>query len=436
MPTPQTKAYVNARLADPASGLDAPGGVLIEDGRITDFGTHLSSATSLPADTAPGTDIVDCEGHVLAPGLVDMRVFTGEPGEEHRENLASASVAAAAGGVTTIVVMPNTTPLIDDAALVDFITRRARDTARVNVQTMAALTKGLEGKEMTEFGLLKEAGAVAFTDAIRPVMNAQLLRRAFTYAKLFNALIVQHAEDPSLAAAGVMNESDLATRLGLAGIPSEAETIIVERDLRLVELTGGRYHVSQVSCAQTLAVIRQAKDEGLPVTCGVSADHISLNQNDIGEYRTFLKLSPPLRREEDRQAILSALADGTIDVVVSGHDPQDTDAKRRPFAEAANGAVGLETLLPIMLERVHNEELTLLEALSAVTCRPADILGLNAGRFAKGAPADMALINLGTPWVVDADALSSKSKNTAHEGRRFQGRAIRTIVAGETVHTI
>ena len=402
--------------------------MLGENGHILDLGSHLFAQ-----GTPSGIETVDCEGHILAPGLIDMRVFTGEPGEEHRETLASASHAAAAGGVTTIVVMPNTSPVIDDAALVDFITRRARDTAKVNVEIMAALTRSLEGKEMTEFGLLKDAGAVAYTDGTRPVMNAQLLRRALTYSKLFGSVLVQHAEDPSLAAAGVMNEGELSTRLGLPGIPAEAETIIVERDLRLVELTGGRYHVSQVSCAETVNVLRQAKKDGLPVTCGVSADHLSLNETDIGEYRTFFKLSPPLRDEDDRQAILAGLADGTIDVVVSGHDPQDTDAKRRPFAEAAHGAVGLETLLPVMLERVHNEELSMIDALGTVTSKPASILGLKSGELRAGAAADMVLIDPGKPWVVDADTLRSKSKNTAHEDRRFQGRAVRTIVAGQTV---
>lgn len=421
-------AFTNARLIDPATGLDTKGAVLVENGRILDLGSHLFAQ-----GTPSGIETIDCGGHILAPGLIDMRVFTGEPGEEHRETLASASDAAAAGGVTTIVVMPNTSPVIDDAALVDFITRRARDTAKVHVEIMAALTKSLEGKEMTEFGLLKDAGARAYTDGTHPVMDAQLLRRALTYSKLFNGLIVQHAEDPSLAAAGVMNEGELSTRLGLPGIPAEAETIIVERDLRLVELTGGRYHVSQVSCAETINVIRQAKKDGLPVTCGVSADHLSLNETDIGEYRTFFKLSPPLRDEDDRQAILAGLADGTIDVVVSGHDPQDTDAKRRPFAEAAHGAVGLETLLPIMLERVHNQELSIIDALASVTSKPAGILGLEAGQLRAGVMADMVLIDPGKPWVVDADALKSKSKNTAHEDRRFQGRAVRTIIAGQTV---
>lgn len=424
MPT----AFLNARLIDPASGLDSAGALLVEDGRILDLGPHLF------ANGAPsGIETVDCQGHVLCPGLIDMRVFTGEPGEEHRETLATASEAAAAGGVTTIVVMPNTTPAIDDAALVDFIERRARDTASVHVHTMAALTKGLRGEEMTELGLLLEAGAVAFTDGIRPVMQSQLLRRALTYSKLFDALIVQHAEDPSLAAAGVMNESELSTRLGLPGIPTEAETMIVERDLRLVALTGGRYHVSQVSCAETLDVIRDAKREGLPVTCGVSANHLALNETDIGEYRTFFKVSPPLRAEDDRRAMVAGLADGTIDVTVSGHDPQDPDNKRRPFAEAAFGAVGLETLLPVLLERVHNEEVSLLRALETVTRAPAALLGLPGGRLAPGAPADMVLMDIGTPWVVEAGALKSKSKNTAYEDRRFQGRALRTIVAGRTV---
>ncbi|MEP0070752.1 dihydroorotase [Pyruvatibacter sp.] len=421
-------AYINARLVDPASGLDTKGAVLVENGHILDFGSHLF-AQGAPA----GVETIDCGGHVLAPGLIDMRVFTGEPGEEHRETLATASGAAAAGGVTTMVVMPNTNPVVDDAAIVDFVMRRARDTASVNIEIMAALTKGLEGSEMTEFGLLKDAGAIAYTDGIRPVMDAQLLRRALTYSKLFDGLIVQHAEDPSLAASGVMNEGELSTRLGLAGIPAEAETIIVERDLRLVALTGGRYHVSQVSCAETVDVIRQAKAEGLPVTCGVSADHLSLNETDIREYRTFFKLSPPLRDESDRQALLAGLIDGTIDVVVSGHNPQDTDAKRRPFAEAAYGAVGLETLLPVLLERVHNDEISLTDALATITSKPAEILGLPSGHLKSGAAADMVLIDLGKPWVVEADALRSKSKNTAHEDRRFQGRAMRTIVAGKSV---
>ena len=421
-------ALVNARLFDPASGLDTQGALLIENGKIADLGPGLF-ASGVP----DGIHTIDCEGHLLAPGLIDMRVFTGEPGAEHRETLATASQAAAAGGVTTLIVMPNTNPVIDDVALVDYIERRARDTAIVHVHPMAALTRGLKGELMTEIGLLKEAGAVAFTDADRSVTNAQIMRRTMSYATLFDALIVQHAEDPDLAGDGVMNEGELASRLGLMGIPATAETILIERDVRLLELTGGRYHVAQVSCAESVDVIRRAKTRGLNVTCGVSAAHLTLNENDVESYRTFFKLSPPLRAEMDRRALVAGVADGTIDVIVSGHDPQDPETKRRPFAEAAFGAVGLETLLPALLSLVHNGDVPLERVLGALTFSPADLLGLTTGRLAVGLSADLALIDLHAPWRLDADLLSSKSKNTPFEDRHFEGRAIRTLVSGQTV---
>lgn len=424
-------AFVNARLFDPASGLDAPGALLVEGGEIADLGARLF------ADGVPdGVETVDCGGRILAPGLIDMRVFTGEPGAEHRETLATASHAAAAGGVTTLIVMPNTEPVIDDVALVDFIERRARDTAVVHVHPMAALTKGLGGRDMTEIGLLKEAGAVAFTDAVKSVTDAQAMRRMMSYAAFFDALVVQHAEDPDLAGDGVMNEGELASRLGLGGIPAAAETIVIERDLRLLELTGGRYHVSQVSCAASVEAVRAAKARGLNVTCGVSAAHLVLNENDVQNYRTFFKLSPPLRPEMDRRAIVAGIADGTIDVVVSGHDPQDPETKRRPFAQAAFGAVGLETLLPAVLSLVHNADVPLDRALGALTFAPADLLSLGRGRLAAGLPADLVLIDLEMPWILDADRLRSKSKNTSFEDRRFEGRAVRTVVAGQTVFAI
>ena len=287
---------------------------------------------------------------------------------------------------------------------------------------------------MTEIGLLQEAGAVAFTDGDRCLANAQIMRRAMSYARHFDALIVQHAEEASLAAGGVMNESELATRLGLSGIPSAAETIIIERDLRLLELTGARYHVAQISCEQSVDIIRRAKQRGLQITCGVSAAHLTLNENDVESYRTFFKLSPPLRSEADRQALVAGISDGTIDVIVSGHDPQDPETKRRPFAQAAAGAIGLETLLPAVLSLVHNGHVTLQQALSALTFEPADLLGLTAGRLATGLPADLTLIDLGTPWVLEPEKLRSKSKNTPYDGRRLQGRAVRTIVNGETVY--
>ncbi len=421
--------FINARLLDPASGLDVTGNLLVKDGKIADLGPNLFS------DTIPdGIDIVHCRGQVLCPGLIDMRVFTGEPGAEHRETLRTASLAAAAGGVTTLIVMPNTNPVIDDVALVDYIERRARDTAIVNIHPMAALTKGLNGKEMTEIGLLKDAGAVAFTDGDRSVSDAQIMRRALSYAAHFNALIVQHAEVPELSH-GVMNESELAGRLGLSGTPAVAETIMIERDLRLLELTGGRYHVSQVSCAASVEVIARARRHGQKVTCGVSAAHLTLNENDVQSYRTFFKMTPPLRSEDDRRALVAGLADGTIDVVVSSHDPQDAEVKRHPFAQAAFGAIGLETLLASTLSLVHNGDLPLMRLLSAMTHIPADLLGLNTGRLAAGLPADLALIDIGAPWIVKAEALHSISKNTPFDDRRLQGQVLRTIVGGQTVYT-
>lgn len=424
-------AIINARLVDPASGLDAPGGLLIDRGRIVDLGTDLFSG-----GTPEGAKIIDAQGAVLAPGLIDMRVFTGEPGAEHKETLASASKAAAAGGVTTMVVMPNTDPVIDMPSLVDFILRRARDTATVHVRPMAALTKGLCGELMTEMGLLAEAGAVAFTDGPRPVANSMVFRRALDYARTFGMLIAHQAEDPALAGAGVMNEGELSTRLGLAGRPAMAERIMIERDLALVELTGARYHLAQISAAMSLAPLRRAREAGLPVTCAVAAHHLALNEIDIANYRTFFKVSPPLRAEADRRALVAALADGLIDVVVSSHEPQAPENKRLPFADAADGAVGLETLLPVLLELVHKKELSLSAALAAVTERPAAILGLDAGRLAKGRPADLILIDLDSPYVLDAEQLRSRSRNTPFDGRRLQGRCLRTIVAGKTVFEV
>ncbi|MBC8036597.1 MAG: amidohydrolase family protein, partial [Rhizobiales bacterium] len=307
----QRKAYLNANIVAPAQGLNGKGGILVEDGWILAVGPKVTKES-----IGAGTASFDCSGATLIPGLIDMRVFTGEPGTEYRETLATASEAAAAGGVTTMIVMPNTQPVIDDAAIVDFILRRARDTALVRIAPMAAITKGLAGELMSEIGSLKEAGAVAVTDGTHAVSNANLFRRALTYAKDFDMLVVQHVEEASLSK-GVMNSSETASRLGLAGNPAMSEVILLERDIRLVEMTGARYHASQISCATSLEVIRAAKAKGLPVTCGVSIHHLTLNENDIGAYRTFFKLSPPLRTEDDRRALVAGVADGTIDVIVS-----------------------------------------------------------------------------------------------------------------------
>lgn len=421
-------AFVNARLIDPESGLDKPGSLLVEDGKIADLGPRLFT-DGKPANA----DFVDCNGQVLAPGLIDMRVFTGEPGAEHRETLASASASAAAGGVTSFVMMPVTEPVIDDAALVDFIKRRAEATAKVRIYPTAALTHGLKGAQMSEIGLLKEAGAIAFTDADRTIASSLIMRRCLAYAANFDALVIAHAEDPSLAAAGHMNEGAYAARMGLGGIPPAAEVIAVERDMRLVELTRARYHLGQVSCAAALEVIAQAKQRGLPVTCAVSAHHIALNENDIGEYKTFAKVSPPLRTEADRAAMVEGVRTGVIDAIVSSHDPQAPETKRLPFAQAAYGAVGLETLLPATLSLHHDAGISIVEALRRVTSIPAKILGLPQGRLAKGAPADLVLFDPAAPRKIDPTEFRSHSKNSPFKGRLMQGAVLRTVVAGQTV---
>jgi dihydroorotase len=421
----------NARIADPSRDLDIVGDLLIADGVIREAKKGIGAA-----GVPEGTDVIDCRGKLVAPGLVDMRAFIGEPGAGYRETFASASQAAAAGGVTTIICQPDTSPAIDDPATVDFVLRRARDTAVVHVHPMAAITKGLEGLEMTEIGLLKAAGAVAFTDGEKSVTNAQVMRRVLTYARDFDALIVHHTEDPHLVGDGVMNEGEFAARLGLLGIPCASETVMLERDTRLVALTGGRYHAASVTCAESLAVLRRAKDDGLKVTASASINHLTLNENDIGPYRTFLKVSPPLRAERDRKALVEALRSGLVDVVMSDHNPQDVETKRLPFAEAAPGAIGLETMLIAGLRLVHNDEIDLLTLLRAMSTRPAELLGLPGGSLKSGAPADVIVVDMDVPWVVDPDELKSKSKNTPFDEARMQGRVVRTIVAGRTIYEV
>jgi dihydroorotase len=418
----------NARILDPSRDLDFSGDLLIADGVIRDSKQGIHAA-----GVPEGTEIIDCNGQLVAPGLVDMRAFIGEPGAEYRETLASASEAAAAGGVTTIVCQPDTNPVIDDPAIVDFVLRRARDTAIVHVHPMAALTKGLEGRELAEIGLLKAAGAVAFTDGSKSVLNAQVMRRALTYAGDFDALVVHHTEDPDLVSDGVMNEGEFAARLGLFGIPRAAETIILERDIRLVATARARYHAASITCADSLAVLRRAKDAGLPVTAAASVNHLTLNEIDIGAYRTFFKMSPPLRAEEDRVALVEALALGLLDVMMSDHNPQDVETKRLPFAEAAAGAIGLETMLAAGLRLVHNGEVKLITLLKAMSARPAELLGLTCGTLRPGSPADVIVVDIDDPWVLDPADLKSKCKNTPFDEARLQGRVLRTIVAGRTV---
>jgi dihydroorotase len=426
---PRPILLANARIVDPSRDLDEPGDALIVDGVIRDARRGIR-ASGVPE----GTETIDCRGRVVAPGLVDMRAFVGEPGAEHRETLASASRAAAAGGVTTIICQPETRPVIDDPAIVDFVLRRARDTAIVHVHPMAALTKGLGGQEMAEIGLLRASGAVAFTDGARSVTNAQVMRRALTYARDFDALVVHHTEDPDLVGEGVMNEGAFAARLGLLGIPTAAESIMLERDTRLVALTGSRYHAASVTCRESLEILRRAKHAGLPVTAAASINHLTLNEIDIGSYRTFFKVAPPLRAEEDRASLVAALGSGLIDVVMSDHNPQDVEVKRLPFAEAAAGAIGIETMLTAGLRLVHGGDLSLLTLINAMSTRPAQLLGLPGGTLRPGAPADVIVVDPDAPWVLDPVSLKSKCKNTPFDEAKLQGRTVRTIVGGRTIY--
>lgn len=425
----QDFAIGNARLLDPASGREERGAVLVRGGTIAD----VVWGQSAPG-TSEGVAVHDARGLVLAPGLVDLRAFLGEPGAEFRETLGTGSQAAAAGGVTTIVCRPDTDPPIDDPAIIDFLKRRARDKAIVNVLPCAALSKGILGKEITEFGLLLEAGAVAFGDGAKAVRNPQLMRRAMIYGRDFDALIMNHVEDPDLRGSGVMNEGEFASRKGLPGIPQEAETVMLERDIRLARATGARYHAAMISCADSVDLMRRAKAEGLRVSCGVSINSLTLNENDVGEYRTFCKVSPPLRHEDERLAMVAALAEGVIDVIVSDHDPQDVETKRQPFADAADGALGIETLLPAALRLFHAGQVALPALLATLTSRPASLLGLGCGRLAPGAPADLILLDPDAPFIVDKRTLKSRAKNSPFDEARLQGLVRSTFVAGRLVY--
>ena len=417
--------FRDARLLDPGSSMDQTGDLLVENGRIAALGGRLSAGSS--------DETIDCAGACLAPGLIDMRVELREPGAEHQESMQSGGRAAVAGGVTTMVALPNTNPVIDDMALIEFVARRSRDVGLARIRTYAAATKGLKGRELTEFGLLAAAGALAFTDGGQAISDAVVMRRALAYARTFDLLVMQHPEEPSLAAGGAMNEGEVATRLGLSGITPAAEVIMVERDLRLCEITGGRLHIAHLSTAAAIEAIRQAKRRGLPVTCDTAPHYFALNETAVGDYRTFAKVSPPLRSETDRHAVVAGLKDGTIDAVASDHSPHDQDSKRLPFASAASGIVALETLLPLTLELYHNGHLGLLEALAKLTRSPATILRLPEGRLAVGAAADLIVFDLDRPRRIDVDAFRSKSKNSPFDGRPVQGRVLRTIVAGRSV---
>ncbi|MET3598641.1 dihydroorotase [Martelella mangrovi] len=419
----------NARIIDPSRDLDETGTIIVEDGRIVAAGRDAANQ-----GTPEGAEIVDCRGLVAAPGLVDAHVFVGEPGAEHTETIHSASLAAAAGGITSFVMMPDTNPPIDDVALLEFVLKTARDNAVVNIFPAAALTKGLAGLEMTEIGLLKGEGAVAFANGRYSLSDNRVLRRAMTYARAFDAVVSLEPRDRYLSETGVMNEGLFASWLGLSGIPREAEIIPLERDLRLAALTGARYHAALISVPESVEAIRVARERGAFVSSGISINNLTLNENDIGEYRTFFKLTPPLRHEEDRLQMVEALKNGLIDIIVSSHDPQDVDTKRLPFSDAEDGAIGLETMLSAALRLHHSGEVPLMRLIDAMSTRPARVFGLDAGTLQPGARADITLIDPEEPWIVTPDRLVSLSKNTTFENARFSGRAVRTYVGGNCVY--
>ncbi|MCO6186466.1 dihydroorotase [Rhizobium sp. L1K21] len=421
----------NLRIIDPSCSMDEAGAIIIEDGVISACG-----ADAAKGPFPEGATVINGKGRLAMPGLVDARVFIGEPGAEHRETISSAARAAAAGGVTSIITMPDTDPVIDDIALVDFVKRTARDKAQVNVYPAGALTKGLKGKEMTEIGLMKQAGIVMVTNGREPIADSQVLRRAMTYARELGAVVALEPRETYLAPEGVMNEGLLASWLGLPGIPREAEIIPLERDLRIAALTGAHYHAAKISLPESVETIAAARKRGTKVTSAISINHLSLNENDIGEYRTFLKLSPPLRTEDDRLAMVQALADGEIDIIVSSHDPQNVDTKRLPFSDAEDGAIGLETLFSAALRLYHSGQVPLERLIDAMSTRPASIFGLPAGTLQPGAAADIAIADIDMPWVVSLEKLASRSKNTPFEDARFSGRIVETWRAGQKVYSI
>ena len=415
--------FENARLIDPEAGADTVGSLTVEAGQIV----------ARDAAAPKGARLIDCGGQCLAPGIVDWGVKIGEPGERHKESFRSAGLAAAAGGVTTIIARPDTTPAIDTPETLEFVTRRAGE-APVHIRHMAALTKGRMGREMTEIGFLLDAGAIAFSDVFHVAENTKSLSRAMTYAKSLGALIVGHPQEPGLSAGASATSGKFASLRGLPGVSPMAERIGLDRDLALVEMTGARWHVDQVTTARSLPALARAKEAGLDVTAGISIHHLTLNEFDVGDYRTFFKFTPPLRSEEDRLAMVQAVADGVIDVIGSFHTPADEESKRLPFEEAASGAVGLQTLLPAALRLYHAGHLDLPTLFRALALNPARRLGLPQGRLAVGAPADLLLFSPDTPFVLDRFSRLSKSKNTPFDGARLEGKVLATYVAGQQVY--
>ena len=421
-----TLHFVNARLIDPEAGTTRTGSLTVRDGRIAAMDTDLPPA----ADDAT---VIDCRGRYLAPGIVDLGVKVCEPGERHKESYRSAGLAAAAGGVTTMVTRPDTSPPIDSPEVLEFVTRRAKEASPVNVVPTAALTKGRAGREMTEIGFLMDAGAAAFTDCDRVISDTKVFSRALTYARSLDALVIGHPQDPGLSAGAAATSGKFASLRGLPAVSPMAERMGLDRDIALIEMTGARYHADQITTARALPALERAKRNGLDITAGVGIHHLTLNALDIADYRTFFKLTPPLRDEDDRLAVAEAVASGLIDIICSMHTPQDEESKRLPFEEAAAGAVGLETLLPAALRLVHAEMMDIATLWRALSLNPARRLGLPGGRLATGAPADLVLFDADAPFVLNRANLRSKSRNTPFDGMRMQGKVLKTYVAGTCV---
>ena len=422
-----TLLLTNALLIDPEAETPTPGWLRMSGGAITATGQGETQA-------AEGEEVVDCRGKCLAPGIVDIGVKVCEPGERHKESFRSAGLAAAAGGVTTMVTRPDTSPAIDSPEVLEFVTRRAKEVSPVHVLPMAALTKGREGREMTEIGFLMDAGAVAFTDCDRVVADTKVFSRALTYARSLGALVIAHPQDPGLSAGACATSGKFASLRGLPSVTPMAERMGLDRDIALVEMTGARYHADQITTARALPALARAKANGFDVTAGVSVHHLTLNEFDVSDYRTFFKVKPPLRAEDDRMAVIEAVREGLIDVISSMHTPQDEESKRLPFEEAAAGAVALETLLPALMRLHHAEQLSLAQIFRAISLNPARRLGLACGRLAAGAPADLVLFDPDAPFVLDRTKLQSKSKNTPFDGARMQGRVLVTWVGGTQVY--
>jgi len=420
------KCLVNSRIIDPKNNIDEVGGILIDaKGKIKAIGKKVTKDS-----VSKETEVIDCKNKISIPGIVDMRVFVGEPGYEYKENFRTLSEAALSGGVTSVATMPNTSPVIDNVSILDFVKRRAKDKSTIKINPFATLTKGLEGKEMSEFGLLQIVGAVGFTDGIKCVQSNRVMDKIFNYSKSLDTLIVQFTQDNELSLDGSVNEGIVSTRLGLKGIPDIAEKIIVERDLSLLEKYKNRYHISTLSSKTSIPVIENYKKKGLKFTAGVSINNLSLNENDIGDFRTFLKLTPPLKQEDDRLSLIEAVNNEIIDVIVSDHKPEDEESKRLPFQQATTGASGVETLLSLALELHHNKKVKLNTIIKALTINPADILKIDAGHLSVGSSADITIFDIEKPWVLKKENIRSKSKNTAIENRRMQGKVEKTFVDG------